>query len=146
VDSPDTDRYIERALELSRERGDPELHLYNLLHVSVYQIWAGATAEVNANLPEIETLSRSPQVSKLSRLLALTPRAYVHFIDGDPAGCHALISEGLELARAWGLQAPIAPLLWLGLDAALSDGDAARSAVLLREYDAHLPPGATKRA
>jgi DNA-binding SARP family transcriptional activator len=145
-DRPEARTWLLRAVDLSRQEPASDMHVYNLTRLAVYLHWLGESASLRPVLEELGRVARLPQVSPATRLLSRSAEAMSHFFAGDDARCLAEIHEGVKAAESWGLDAVAAPLLWVGVCAALSSGDRQECLRLLEAYGGQPRPGALVRA
>lgn len=132
----DIQQWIERALAASQQVPDPNLKLFVGLLAALTLMWTGVHARAHGLLEAMRRLAAAPGVTPFSTITLKNVEAMYHMLNAEREPCQAAMREGLELARATGVNTWSFQLLVYGYGGALGGGGLEAAAPLARQLEA----------
>ena len=137
----DIEQWVGRALGAARHDDDPNLQIYVGSLCALTLMWTGLYPRAQQLLDAARRLAASPAVSPFSRITLKNVESMHGMLTAQYAPALAAMREGLEIARATGVQTWTFQLLVHGYGAALGAGDLATAAKLAKELEAQAGAG-----
>ncbi|MGQ0512418.1 MAG: BTAD domain-containing putative transcriptional regulator [Betaproteobacteria bacterium] len=134
----DIEQWIEQALACARETKEPNLVMFVGLLCSLTLMWTGLYTKSLELIEAMRRLSGSTGVSPFSMLTLKNVEAMHHMLTADRDACLKSMQEGLDIARATGVNTWTFQLLVYGFGGALGGQDLA----LARQIAPQLETGA----
>jgi DNA-binding SARP family transcriptional activator len=125
---PDIQKWMDRALSLSKTSPDIEARTRAYINNAIYYIWMGAFDVCGALISEMKTVSASQPVSPLRSIVLKHTEAQFYNTSAEfKRQAFQSVSEGLEEARRTGLNV-LNPLLYnQGVISSLNEGNPERA-------------------
>ena len=134
----DLENWVERALARAREVSDPNPKIFVGLLCSLTVLWAGVHGKALALIDETRRLSALPGVSPFSHLTLKNVEAMYFMLTADRESCRGATQQGLEIARATGVNVWSFQLLVHDYGGALAGGELETAAEIAQQIEAHL--------
>lgn len=134
----DLEAWVERALARAHEVSDPNLKMFVGLLCSLTVLWAGVHGKALALIEEVRRLSVLQGVSPFSRLTLKNVEAMYFMLTAERELCRRATLEGLEIARATGVNIWTFQLLVHAYGSALADGELDAAAELAQQIEPQL--------
>jgi ATP/maltotriose-dependent transcriptional regulator MalT len=132
----DIEPWVERALSASQQVPDPNLKMFVGLLAALTLMWTGVYVRARGLIEAMRRLASAPGVSPFSLLTLKNVEAMYHMLNAEREPCLAAMREGLDIARATGVQTWSFQLLANGYGGALGGRDLEAAAPLARQLEA----------
>ena len=129
--------WIERALRAADAASDVNLKISTNLLVALTLVWTGLFARASELIHAMRRHAAAPGVSTFSLLTLRTLEAMHGMLTADAEACDKAMRDGLELARATGVNTWSFQLLAYGYGGALAHHDLRRAAALAKQLEPH---------
>lgn len=132
----DIERWIERALECSKDDPDPNLQLYVGTFAALTLMWTGLYERAAALLDAMRRISAGPGVLPISLATLKDIETMFYMLKAEREPCFEVMRDGLEVARASGVHTWAFQTLVYGYGGALAGQDLATAARIRKDLEA----------